>query len=191
MSVIVVVLQRLAWSNYHIRVRRSFYYFRKQKFCMRNKPSQGWRASDYGLPEFSDWVRFLKKRNRNGLSLIAWLWRWKYQYPSKRQKILIQWHRVISQKTWIFKKVPAVPSVSSPKTLVGFCWNKKWQVQTVRRMGTSASVALATWVPTVKSAMVATPARVATPASVWIYRRATKAVLSSASVHMVSSMCQM
>jgi len=56
-------------------------------------------------------------------------------------------------------------------------------------MGTSASVALATWVPTVRSVTVATPAHVATPASVSTYRRATKAVLSSASVHMVSSMC--
>jgi hypothetical protein len=58
-------------------------------------------------------------------------------------------------------------------------------------MGTSASVALATWVRTVKSAMAATPVLVATPASVSTYRRATKAVLSSASVHMVSSMCQL
>jgi hypothetical protein len=58
-------------------------------------------------------------------------------------------------------------------------------------MDTSANVAPATWVLTVRSGTVATPALVATPASVSTYHRATKAVLSSASVHMVSSMYQM
>jgi hypothetical protein len=43
----------------------------------------------------------------------------------------------------------------------------------------------------VRSAMAATPALAATPASASTYRRATKAVLSSASVRMVSSMCQL
>ena len=58
-------------------------------------------------------------------------------------------------------------------------------------MGTSASVVLDTSDPTAKSVTAATPAPVATPASVSTYRRATKGILTSASVHMVSHMCQL
>jgi hypothetical protein len=59
----------------------------------------------------------------------------------------------------------------------------------LRRMGTSASAALATWGRTAKSAMAATPAPAAILASVWTSRRATRAALSSVCVLTVSPVC--
>jgi hypothetical protein len=81
------------------------------------------------------------------------------------------------------------PPASFSHTSLGFRWHLIWEMYILRRMGTSASAVLATWARIAKSAMAATPAPAVTLASVWTSRRATRAVLSSVSVLMVSSVC--